>query len=163
MLLIERTPTLSIFARSHCGLGPTFTLSILRSEKNGHSRVAVMLTPSDLYGVCVAWRRNALRVSCPSAPQFHGQDRNGSANRRGLALSRHPESYPPGKDRRSARQLSHRATKSTGRTHLRRDRARSGCRAFLPTRRRAVCSFESRCRSAASHLEARAGTLSPTL
>ncbi len=37
MLLIERIPTLSIFARNHCGLGPTFTLSILRAEKNGHS------------------------------------------------------------------------------------------------------------------------------
>jgi hypothetical protein len=40
---------------------------------------------------------------------------------------------------------------------LRRDRARSGCKAFLPTRRRAVCSFESPCRSAASRLEAREG------
>ena len=39
MLLIERIPTLSILARSHCGLGPTFTFSILRAEKNGHSRV----------------------------------------------------------------------------------------------------------------------------
>jgi len=33
MLLIERIPTLSIFARNHCGLGPTCTLSILRVEK----------------------------------------------------------------------------------------------------------------------------------
>ena len=45
ILLIERTPTLSIFARNHCGLGPTLTLSILRAEKNGHSRVEVMVTP----------------------------------------------------------------------------------------------------------------------
>src|SRR5437868_6750569 len=37
MLLIERMPTLSIFARNHSGLGPTFTLSILRNEMNGHS------------------------------------------------------------------------------------------------------------------------------
>ena len=44
MLLIERIPTLSIFLRSHCGLGPTFTLSILRAEKNGHSRVALIVT-----------------------------------------------------------------------------------------------------------------------
>src|SRR5437016_2201512 len=44
MLLIERIPTLSIFARNHCGLGPTFTLSILRAEKNGHSRVAEIFT-----------------------------------------------------------------------------------------------------------------------
>ena len=44
MLLIERIPTLSIFARSHCGLGPTFTLSILRAEKNGHSRDAEIFT-----------------------------------------------------------------------------------------------------------------------
>ena len=46
MLLIERIPTLSIFARNHCGLGPTFTLSILRAEKNGHSRVAEIFTPA---------------------------------------------------------------------------------------------------------------------
>ncbi len=45
MLLIERIPTLSIFDRNHCGLGPTFTLSILRAEKNGHSRVEVIVTP----------------------------------------------------------------------------------------------------------------------
>src|SRR5207247_2990888 len=51
MLLIERLPTLSIFVRSHCGLGPTFTLSILRAEKNGHSRVAVMVTPVFLIAI----------------------------------------------------------------------------------------------------------------
>ncbi len=51
MLLIERMPTLSIFARNHCGLGPTFTLSILRAEKNGHSRVAVIVTPVFLTGI----------------------------------------------------------------------------------------------------------------
>src|SRR5207247_251022 len=51
MLLIERIPTLSIFARSHCGLGPTFTLSILRAEKNGHSRVAVIVTPDFLMSI----------------------------------------------------------------------------------------------------------------
>ena len=45
MLLIERMPTLSIFARNHCGVGPTFTLSILRAEKNGHSRSAEIVTP----------------------------------------------------------------------------------------------------------------------
>ena len=43
MLLIERTPTLSIFARNHCGLGSTLTLSILRAEKNGHSLGAEIL------------------------------------------------------------------------------------------------------------------------
>src|SRR5438132_2324080 len=57
MLLIERIPTLSIFARNHCGLERTFTLSILRAEKNGHSRVALMLTPFELYGVCVSPER----------------------------------------------------------------------------------------------------------
>ena len=51
MLLIARIPTLSIFDRNHCGLGPTFTLSILRAEKNGHSRVALIVTPTD-YGTC---------------------------------------------------------------------------------------------------------------
>src|SRR5258706_12894108 len=51
ILLIERTPTLSIFARNHSGLGPTFTLSILRAEKNGHSRVDVMFTPVLLTGI----------------------------------------------------------------------------------------------------------------
>src|SRR5581483_5055980 len=48
MLLIERIPTLSIFARNHCGLGPTLTLSIFRTEKNGHSRVEVIFTPAFL-------------------------------------------------------------------------------------------------------------------
>ena len=51
MLLIERMPTLSIFARSHCGLAPTFTLSILRAEKNGHSRAALMATPDFLMSI----------------------------------------------------------------------------------------------------------------
>src|SRR5207245_9246909 len=50
MLLIERMPTLSIFARNHCGLGPTVTWSILRREKNGHSRVEVIVTPVFLIG-----------------------------------------------------------------------------------------------------------------
>src|SRR5260370_1207766 len=45
MLLIDRMPTLSIFARNHCGLGPTFTLSILRAEKNGHSPMALLDKP----------------------------------------------------------------------------------------------------------------------
>src|SRR6266403_635841 len=50
MLLIERMPTLSIFARNHSGLGPTVTWSILRREKNGHSRVEVIVTPVFLIG-----------------------------------------------------------------------------------------------------------------
>src|SRR3954466_14540588 len=37
MLLIEGMAALSIFARNQSGLGPTFTLSILRNEMNGHS------------------------------------------------------------------------------------------------------------------------------
>ncbi len=60
MLLIERIPTLSIFARNHCGLDRTFTLSILRAEKNGHSRVDVMFTPVFLTGIfdsrAAVWR-----------------------------------------------------------------------------------------------------------
>src|SRR5437667_8291251 len=51
MLLIERMPTLSIFDRNHCGLGPTFTFSIQRAEKNGHSRVEVIVTPIFLIGI----------------------------------------------------------------------------------------------------------------
>jgi len=51
MLLIERIPTLSIFARNHCGLGPTCTLSILRAEKNGHSRVVLIVIPVFLTGI----------------------------------------------------------------------------------------------------------------
>jgi hypothetical protein len=43
MLLIERMPTLSIFARNQSGDGPTLTLSILRAEKNGHSFGAEIL------------------------------------------------------------------------------------------------------------------------
>ena len=42
MLLIERIPTLSILVRNQAGLGPTFTLSISRAEKNGHSRNALI-------------------------------------------------------------------------------------------------------------------------
>src|SRR5207253_11359736 len=51
MLLMERVPTLSILARSHSGLGPTVTLSILRSEKKGHSCVEEMVTPVFLTGI----------------------------------------------------------------------------------------------------------------
>src|SRR6266404_5108905 len=51
MLLIERIPTLSIFARNQAGLGPTFTLSILRAEKNGHSADAVIFTPDFLISI----------------------------------------------------------------------------------------------------------------
>src|SRR5437660_2231197 len=51
MLLMERMPTLSILARSHCGLGPIVTLSILRAEKKGHSRVEVIVTPVVLTGL----------------------------------------------------------------------------------------------------------------
>ncbi len=54
MLLIERIPTLSIFARNHCGLGPTFTVAILRAEKNGHSRVDVIDTPVFLTTILVS-------------------------------------------------------------------------------------------------------------
>src|SRR5437879_13646644 len=51
MLLMERMPTLSILARSHCGLEPTVTLSILRAEKKGHSCVEAMVTPVFLTGL----------------------------------------------------------------------------------------------------------------
>src|SRR3954466_14985449 len=43
MLLIEGMAALSIFARNQSGLGPTFTLSILRNEMNGHSFGAEIL------------------------------------------------------------------------------------------------------------------------
>ena len=45
MLLIERTPTLSILARNHCGLGPIFDVVDLAQRETGHSRVAVIVTP----------------------------------------------------------------------------------------------------------------------
>src|SRR5439155_22481656 len=51
MLLMERMATLSLLARSHCGLGPIVTLSILRAEKKGHSRVEVIVTPVFLTGI----------------------------------------------------------------------------------------------------------------
>src|SRR5207253_10817459 len=38
-------------ARKHCGLGPTFTLSILHAEKNGHSRDALIVTSDSLMSV----------------------------------------------------------------------------------------------------------------
>src|ERR1700758_770105 len=51
MLLIERMPELSIFARNHWGLGPIWTFSIRRAEKNGHSRAELIVTPVFLIGI----------------------------------------------------------------------------------------------------------------
>ena len=65
MLLMERMPTLSTFARNHCGLGPTFTSPILRAEKNGHSRVAEIFTPATIVSAVLSGvgSRNFLPVS----------------------------------------------------------------------------------------------------
>jgi hypothetical protein len=65
MLLMARMPTLSIFARNHCGLGPTFTLAILRTEKNGHSRGAEIFTSDAVVSAVLSGggSRNFLSVS----------------------------------------------------------------------------------------------------
>ena len=130
MLLIERMPTLSIFARNHCGLGPTLTFSILRAEKNGHSRVALIVTPVFLIAIFGVARRRFEFLS--------GQRRNFArqtvmaeqiaAIRRDLDVENRVARE---KIAKSARRFLRPATKSKDRPHLRRDRARSRCKAFL--------------------------------
>ena len=139
--VVDRTnPDAFNFRAQPFRTGPTFTLSILRSEKNGHSRVAEMFTP--------VFVGQALRLpvgnrsGCPTRSAAISRARPkwlSKSPRFGVISTSRIVSL--GKDRRSVRRLLLRATRSTVRTHLRRVQAQSGCKAFPPIRHRAVCSL----------------------
>ena len=142
ILLIERMPTLSIFARNHCGLDPLSRCRFCAGEKWTFAalprcNVCFFVGPARRLPLSL-WQPERLLLLQSSAEISRASPKWLSKSPRFGVIST-SRIVSAGKRSRSARQFLHRATKSTGRTHLRRDRARSGCKAFLPTRRRAVC------------------------
>jgi len=128
-----------------CGLGPTFTLSILRAEKNGHSRVALIVTP--VFLIAIFDSRGVDLSSAGQRRQFRRQTEMAqqiATVRRDLDVENRVAREQIGLARQFLLRATNQKAEASRRGEL--DWAAS----ILPIRRRAVCFFESHFRSGAT-------------